>query len=449
MSLSLGLGLGITMRGGASAGAADLSFFEVTGAQTSGDLPVDYTIDRASVVYIAFVATGGAAPSAAQIEAGSGGGIVAAMSDTWTVSGTDLTEPLPSGLDGAYDIYVTAHRSGVVLSDTNITIDTTAASLSSPTSSNLAATTATVTVTCNTTAGTLYAAVYPTASTPSAADIIAGTGATWSGNDATPNASTNDFSATGLTASTNYKAHFVHRDAQLNTSSVSTSAQFSTTAAPSLTTEYVGETHSAGNVFPGARTFSGVIPNDASNTWTYYVFLQTAYSTTMAGSVTIAGGAATLVDSTTEGSGSSGSTLFLYKRSVAAGSGAGDFVYDLTDFVSGTGISVFRSRGGTTENVTKGTTNTMGATISLNQNTATTDDLIAGCVIQTTNTGGGGQVWTGLTSQHWDDIGSSAGRHSCALNTSPAGGSPMTLSVRPAGTDVGSPHACAMLLRIS
>jgi hypothetical protein len=226
------------------------------------------------------------------------------------------------------------------------------------------------------------------------------------------------------------------------------SADIDVAAPPSVVVEYVGETHSAGNVFSGGRSFSGVIPNDAGNSWTYYAFLSTAWVSAVS-SVSIAGVSATLVRGETEGSGSSGSTLRLYRAVVPAGTGVGNFGYTLADFVGGTGLSVFRARGHSSENATGGTTNTMGATISLNQNVASGDRLIGGSVVQTPNDGGGGQTWTGLTSQHWDEIGSSAGRHAGALNTSPAGGSPMVLSVRPAGTDVANPHGCAIAVRLS
>lgn len=109
-------------------------------------------------------------------------------------------------------------------------IDSTVPALSSPSGVQTGDTTATLNVTSDEAEGTIYAAVYPTASTPSAADIIAGTGATWTGTDATPTIGANAFSATGLTASTAYKAHFVQVDDMGNQSTASASAEFTTAA---------------------------------------------------------------------------------------------------------------------------------------------------------------------------------------------------------------------------
>jgi hypothetical protein len=72
-----------------------------------------------------------------------------------------------------------------------------------------------LTVTTDVAAGTLYAVLTTSATTPSDAQIAAGqdhTGAAaaWDGNDASPTAGANSFSATGLTASTEYWPHFFH-----------------------------------------------------------------------------------------------------------------------------------------------------------------------------------------------------------------------------------------------
>jgi hypothetical protein len=72
-----------------------------------------------------------------------------------------------------------------------------------------------LTVTTDVAAGTLYAVLTTSATTPSDVQIAAGqdhTGAAaaWDGSDATPTAGANPFSATGLTASTEYWPHFFH-----------------------------------------------------------------------------------------------------------------------------------------------------------------------------------------------------------------------------------------------
>ena len=111
--------------------------------------------------------------------------------------------------------------------------DTTAPVLTLPTGAKNGSTGATsLGVTTDEGNGTLYWGIYPTASTPSAADIVAGTGATVNGSQAV---STTGVQAvadqTGLTASTAYKAHYVHDDAATNRSNVATSAEFTTDAA--------------------------------------------------------------------------------------------------------------------------------------------------------------------------------------------------------------------------
>lgn len=80
--------------------------------------------------------------------------------------------------------------------------------------------------------GTLYWGVYPTASTPTAADVVAGTGATVNGSQAVSTTGAQAVAdQTGLTAGTAYKAHYVQDDAAANRSALSTSAEFTTTSA--------------------------------------------------------------------------------------------------------------------------------------------------------------------------------------------------------------------------
>ena len=117
--------------------------------------------------------------------------------------------------------------------DTATEIPYTAPVLSSPTGTQTGATTADGTVTSNEAQGTVCAGVWPTASTPSVADIIAGTGATYHTTDATPTAGVNSFAATGLTASTAYKWFFAQVDEFGNQSTAATSAEFTTAAGAS------------------------------------------------------------------------------------------------------------------------------------------------------------------------------------------------------------------------
>ena len=122
--------------------------------------------------------------------------------------------------------------------------DTTAPTLTSASVSAVATTTATGNVTTDEANGTLYSIVSTSATAPSAAQIQAGqdnTGAAavWSGNQAVSSTGAKTFSITGLTASTAYYAHYQHKDAANNNSTVVTSAQFTTgsadTTVPTLT----------------------------------------------------------------------------------------------------------------------------------------------------------------------------------------------------------------------
>ena len=122
--------------------------------------------------------------------------------------------------------------------------DTTAPTLTSPSVTAVGATTGTGNVTTDEGNGALYSIVSTSATTPSATQIQAGqnhTGAAavWSGNQAVSSTGAKTFSITGLTASTAYYAHFQHKDAANNNSTVVTSAQFTTgsadTTVPTLT----------------------------------------------------------------------------------------------------------------------------------------------------------------------------------------------------------------------
>lgn len=124
-------------------------------------------------------------------------------------------------------------------SATGISSDTTAPTLSSASVSSVGATTATGNITTDEGNGTLYSVVTTSATAPSAAQVQAGqdhtgTTAAWSGNQAVSSTGAKTFSITGLSNSTNYYAHFQHKDSSNNNSTLSTSAQF-TTATPDTT----------------------------------------------------------------------------------------------------------------------------------------------------------------------------------------------------------------------
>lgn len=222
-----------------------LSALSVSAQETDGDVPLSYTLDTDTDVHFVLT-TSATQPTAAQIAAGqdhTGAAAPESFTAALTTSGSPINASITStSLDGSYYIHavVDGGADGDVITATGspVAIDTTAPSLSSPGSSNLAETTADGAVTSNSDQGTLYAGVWITATTPSAADIIAGTGAAYSTSDATPTAGVNSFSATGLTASTSYRWHFHQVDDNANASGVSSSAAFSTTAAVTVTDDF-------------------------------------------------------------------------------------------------------------------------------------------------------------------------------------------------------------------
>jgi len=138
--------------------------------------------------------------------------------------------------------------------------DTTAPILSSATGTKTGSTTATVTVTTDEANGTLYYVLSGSATTPTAAQIIAGndhTGSTAlkSGSAAVSSTGPQPVNVTGLTASTTYYAHFAHRDAASNSSAPVSSTSFTTDAAATGTTRDVSTAASYLNL-SGARQWN-------------------------------------------------------------------------------------------------------------------------------------------------------------------------------------------------
>ena len=112
--------------------------------------------------------------------------------------------------------------------------DTTAPILTSASVTSVGTTTATGNVTTDEGNGTLYSVVSTSATAPNVAQIQAGndhtgSAAVWASGPITVSSTgAKTTSITGLTASTSYYAHFQHKDAANNNSSVVTSAQFTT-----------------------------------------------------------------------------------------------------------------------------------------------------------------------------------------------------------------------------
>lgn len=83
-------------------------------------------------------------------------------------------------------------------------------------------------------AGTLYLGIYPSASTPEAEDVVAGTGAPVATSKTVTATGAQTFAdQTGLAGSTAYKAHYVHVDTDANLSNISTTTEFTTDVAAS------------------------------------------------------------------------------------------------------------------------------------------------------------------------------------------------------------------------
>jgi hypothetical protein len=140
----------------------------------------------------------------------------------------------------------------------------TAATLTSPSGTQTGQTTANISVSTDDGTGTIYAGVYPTASTPSEADIIAGTGATYSSSSASPGTGTEAFSATGLTASTAYKAHFVQIVGATSSGAV-TSAEFTTASAAATNPALVGSRVDGESSSSSTATLSSYAAGAGSN----------------------------------------------------------------------------------------------------------------------------------------------------------------------------------------
>jgi hypothetical protein len=179
------------------------------------------------------------------------------------------------GLTPASSIAYTSNAAG----------DTTAPVLSAPTGTQTGQTTATLGVsTANDANGTLYAVVTTSATPPSVAAIQAGTGATWAGSQAISSTGAKSFSATGLTASTVYYAHFQHKDAAANESAVATSASFTTAAVASGTITTPVMKNNTGTILASE---AGVVVNVYNSTTGALVVRKTGLTSSAGGVVTV------------------------------------------------------------------------------------------------------------------------------------------------------------------
>jgi hypothetical protein len=244
--------IGVKPAGGGDTTAPTLTSpdFTATG-ETTGTATV--STDEGNGTLFCVITTSATSPSVAQVKAGndhtgtaaafaagSGSGQAVSATGTQTVNVTGLAD---STAYYAHFVHTDAAANDSTVStdatgDTTDTPDTTAPVLSSPVGTTTGATTATVGATTDEGNGTLYVVVTTSATAPSASQIKAGqdhTGAAAVFDDSQAVSSTGakTFSATGLTASTAYRAHLVHTDAAANDSNIVTSAEFTTDAAVS------------------------------------------------------------------------------------------------------------------------------------------------------------------------------------------------------------------------
>lgn len=245
--------------GGASAEAPDVispvlsSPTAVETSPTTADLSVT-TDEAGGVLRYAILPTASAAPSAAAFAAGTTGGITG-LDNSPTV-GVNTFEATGLTHSTAYKAHFCQHDSSnnpsnVVTSaefTTDVAPDVTAPVLSSPLGTQTGSSTADLGVTSDEANGTLYVSVLPTASAaPSAAAFIAGTtGGVYTSTDTTPSVGANTFSATGLAASTAYKAHYFQEDAAGNDSNIVSSAEFTTSSLPAADAPVLTQTSADG-----------------------------------------------------------------------------------------------------------------------------------------------------------------------------------------------------------
>lgn len=156
---------------------------------------------------------------------------------------------------------------------TTDTPDTTAPTLTSPTGTKTGQTTASGTVSTNEANGTLYR-LASTNATETAATVIAA-----ALSQAVSATGVQNVSFTGLTAATTYYAHYVHRDAASNDSSVASSASFTTDAAPDETAPTLSDPTAYAS---GPTTASGTVTTNEATGTLYFLRNNSATATDVA-----------------------------------------------------------------------------------------------------------------------------------------------------------------------
>lgn len=247
------------------------------------------TTDEPNGVMYVVATTAASTPSATQIEAGLNASGTATPNANSSVTATGAKSIAISGLSSSTTYYahivhkdVAGNYSNVVSSAsfTTSASDTVAPKLTLPTGTSSGSTTGTGGATTDEANGVMYVVATTSATPPSAAQIESGLN---SSGTATPNANINitstgakSLSISGLSASTTYYAHVIHKDNAGNRSNIVSSAAFTTSAdttsdttAPSLTTP-TGTQTSATTGTGGATT------NEANGT----IFVVATTSTT-------------------------------------------------------------------------------------------------------------------------------------------------------------------------
>ncbi len=214
------------------------TFNSIVWNQATQTLDVDGfdDIDTAPDIYVASVDSGSGTPGQAEMEAGTGGGIIEAFTQLNTTGLVAQDLGFTGASDAADRIYVMLKddAGNVTIDFLSVVIDQTTPTITLPVGTANGANGATWSVTSNEPDGTIFAAIrLATDPALSKADIQAGTGnAIATDTDATPTADANNGgSFTGLTAGTEYAIDMFQIDAESNESlAVISTANFTTDA---------------------------------------------------------------------------------------------------------------------------------------------------------------------------------------------------------------------------
>lgn len=208
---------------------------------------VGATTNESNGTMYAVVTTSATPPTAAQVIAGqNNSGTAAVWSGNQAISTTGAKTFGATGLTPSTTYYgYIVHRDAAandstVLATPSFTTsasDSTAPTLTGPSGTQTGSSTANLGVTTNEANGTLSYVVTTSATAPSVAQVragqdAAGAAAPWSGSQSITTTGAKTASASGLSASTTYYAHFQHRDAASNDSAVVSSASFTTASGP-------------------------------------------------------------------------------------------------------------------------------------------------------------------------------------------------------------------------